>query len=111
MGISLLSELRELGIRLSINGGRLAYDAPSTAINDGLLARMRSQRDELIAAILEQQSNAKQYLTPITGVMCPWCRSPSHLQESSDGIDCHRCHRAAFRFEGESIVRCDWNGR
>ena len=47
----LLADLRAAGVVLSIEGDRLAFDAPAGVMTDGLLARMRSHREELLALV------------------------------------------------------------
>lgn len=108
MVIELLAELRALGVVLSIGaGGRLAYDAPVGVIGDDLLGRMRAERDGLLAALASEHIGP-EYVAPMPGVICPWCRSGERLLEYSKGLQCDRCDRVAFRFEGDSIVRADW---
>ncbi len=48
---TLLAELRAAGVVLSIKGDQLAFDAPARAMTDDLLARMRADRDGLLAAL------------------------------------------------------------
>ncbi|MGN6546504.1 MAG: hypothetical protein ACTHK7_15725 [Aureliella sp.] len=119
-------------MQLSIADGRLAYDAPAGVLTSRLLQSMRDHRDALLQllepsrpALTEERVEPKQAglpkppqppaeparptaLPPMNGVLCPWCRSKHHLFEKADGIDCGNCGRQAWRFEGESIVRCDW---
>ena len=47
----LLAELRALGVVLSIDGGRLAFDAPGDAMTDERLARLRPDRELVLAAM------------------------------------------------------------
>jgi hypothetical protein len=48
----LIAELRALGVRLSIDGdGRLAYDAPAGVMTAERLARLRADRDAVIALV------------------------------------------------------------
>jgi len=48
---TLLAELRSAGVILSIEGDRLAYDAPAGAITDDRFCRMRADRDGLLALL------------------------------------------------------------
>jgi len=48
---TLLAELQSAGVILRIDGDRLAFDAPAKAMTDDLLARMRADRDGLLAAL------------------------------------------------------------
>ncbi len=107
MAMEFLAELLTLGVTLSIDGdGRLAYDAPAGVIDDDLLSRMRAERHGLLAAITER--TGPEYLAPIPGVICPWCRLGEQLLEYAKGLHCDRCDRVVFRFEGDSIIRVDW---
>ena len=135
MAVELLAELRALGVVLSIDGdGRLAYDAPAGVLGDDLMARMRAERDGLLALVERFEERAAiaefdgrltredaealawesieprgpEYLPPMTGVSCPWCGCGERLLEHSEGLRCDGCGRDAWRFEDEAIVRCDW---
>ncbi len=52
----LLADLRAADVRLWIEGGRLAFDAPVGVMTEDLLGRMRSQRDELLSTLSVGQS-------------------------------------------------------
>lgn len=121
----LLAELRASGVMLSIGpGGRLAYDAPAGAINDELMARMRAHRDELLATIecVEESAAIAEHdggmirseaesmaWAECPGVICPGCRSGTHMIVIDGGLYCQSCQRDAWRFDGDAIVRCDWS--
>jgi hypothetical protein len=47
----LITELRAVDVRLRIEGDRLVYDAPSGVITADLLARLRADRDGLLAIL------------------------------------------------------------
>ncbi|MFH8368350.1 MupA/Atu3671 family FMN-dependent luciferase-like monooxygenase [Streptomyces sp. NPDC018031] len=49
--VELLAELRSRDIRLWEEDGRLRFSAPPGALDDGLRARLRARRDELIALL------------------------------------------------------------
>lgn len=114
MAVELLRELRSLGVELSIDGGgRLAFDGPGEVIDDDLLARMRANRDGLMALIRARPTEAlvgdpgPECIEPIPGVICPWCNGGDRLIDSDAGLDCDRCGRLAFRWLGDrSIERC-----
>ncbi len=56
----MLAELRLLGVVLWIDGdGRLAFDAPPHVLDDELLGRMKSNRDELLAEVRASESRAR----------------------------------------------------
>lgn len=112
----LLARLRSVGVVLSLDGdGRLAFDAPADVLTDSLLAKMRSHRDVLLALVEQEQAAIFEpvvvesvYLSPMPGVICPWCRSSEYLTEYDASLRCGNCGREAWRFEGEVIVRADW---
>ena len=122
MATELMAELRSLGVLLSIGAdGSLAYDAPAGVMTDSLIARMRAEREGLLAAVEREdaerpawnelkvaEASGPEYLAPMRGVCCPWCTSGEHLLELPEGLLCDNCGREAFRFEGGSIVRADW---
>jgi hypothetical protein len=47
----LLAELRAADVRLWVDGDRLVYDAPSGVMTDDRLARLRADRDRLLAML------------------------------------------------------------
>ncbi len=124
MSAELLAHLRSVGVVLSIDAdGRLAYDAPDVALTSDLLARMRAERDGLLALVDRNQERAAiielyrddvvvpkpERLAPMTGVYCPWCRSAGDLVEIVDGLHCLNCNRRAWHLDSDgAIVRCDW---
>ena len=48
---TLFSELQAVGVALFIEDGRLAFDAPGGSMTDELLARVRAERDGLMALL------------------------------------------------------------
>ena len=58
----LIAELRALGVVLSFDGGQLGFDAPAGVMTTERLARLRADRDAVIAAL---QSNG-QPVEPVT---------------------------------------------
>lgn len=104
MAIELLAELRALGVELAINcDGQLAFDGPRDVIDDELLARMRTNREGLLALL-----SISQVTAPVSGVICPWCRRGDRLIDSDAGLNCDRCWRLAFRRLADgSIARVD----
>ncbi len=104
MAIELLAELRALGVVLSIDDGRLAYDGPADVLTDDLLARMRDERDGLLAAL----TASPEYLAPMPAVFCPWCQAGDFLLEHPQGLRCDQCGRNAWRLKGDAIERADW---
>jgi hypothetical protein len=48
---SLLGELRALGVRLFLDGGRVAYRAPRGIMTPELLARLSARKAELLALL------------------------------------------------------------
>ena len=99
----LFSELQSAGVRLFVEDGRLAFDAPSGALTDELLARVRAERDGLLAILA-----GEQLATPEpSGVFCPFCRSEL-LEDAERGWRCQKCKRLAWVWTaGGSIVRAD----
>ena len=48
---TLIRELQAVGVRLFIQDGRLAFDAPDGVMTNELLARLRDDRDAVLAAM------------------------------------------------------------
>ena len=103
----LLDELRGLGVVLSLQGDRIAFDAPSGALNDDLLARLRAGRDGLLKILSpESQKNpterqaqgedgdaaCKAKQTEGRSSCCLWCGS-SDLVDDLKGVRCNQCDR------------------
>lgn len=102
----LFSELQTAGVSLFVEDGRLAFDAPGDAMTDDLLARVRADRDGLLALLRADQSATPEP----SGVSCPFCRSDS-LEDCELGWRCLKCKRLAWRWlDGGSIVRVDLEG-
>ncbi len=53
---TLFSELQTAGVALFIEDGRLAFDAPGGSMTDELLARVRAERDGLLALLQGEQA-------------------------------------------------------
>ena len=98
----LMDELRAVGVVLSVDGERLAFDAPAELLTEELLGMMRANREGLLACLM-----AESVPTVSTSVVCPWCRS-ADLVDDAEVIRCGRCRRVAWLVYGESIVRADW---
>ncbi len=99
----LFSELQAVGVTLFIEDGRLAFDAPDGAMTDELLARVRAERDGLLALLTGEQAAAPEP----SGVSCPFCRS-ERLEDVEPGWRCSECKRLAWVWTaGGSIVRAD----
>ena len=99
----LFSELKAVGVSLFIEDGRLAFDALDGAMTPELLARVRDERDGLIAALQGEQAATPEP----SGVSCPFCRGES-LEDVERGWRCCNCNRLAWVWTaGGSIVRAD----
>jgi hypothetical protein len=102
---NLFDDLRAAGVELSIDrDGRLAFDAPADVMTPELLARVRAERDGLMALILGGRFAAT---SEPSGVSCPFCRSEL-LEDVEPGWRCMDCKRLAWVWlPGGSIVRVD----
>ena len=100
---TLFSELQTAGVSLFIEDGRLAFDAPDGSMTDELLARVRDEREGLLATL-----QGKKAATPErSGASCPNCRS-GLLEDVELGWRCCHCKRLAWVWlPGGSIVRAD----
>jgi len=58
----LLAELRALGVALSIDSGQLGFDAPAGVMTTDRLARLRADRDAVVAAL----ESIEQPVEPVT---------------------------------------------
>jgi ribosomal protein L37AE/L43A len=109
----LLAELQSAGVVLSIVDEGLAFDAPAEAITDDRLARMRADRDGLLALLrwpvvvprIEPEPMPVIIPEP-SAVVCPWCGS-DRLADNAQGIVCERCERLAWGLMDASLVRAD----
>lgn len=100
---TLMRELQAVGVALFIEDGRLAFDAPGGALTDELLARVRAERDGLLAILAGEQAATPEP----SGVSCPFCRGES-LKDAEHGWRCQKCKRLAWVWTaGGSIVRAD----
>ena len=57
----LLAEFKAAGILLSIESGRLAFDAPAGAMTDERLVRLRKDRDAVLAALALVEKQAANW--------------------------------------------------
>lgn len=101
----LLYRLRALGVELTIEEDRLAFDAPIGVLTESLLAEMKALRDELIACLSGTIVAAETFSIP--GVICPFCVHDQFVEESS-GWRCKKCDRMAWGWVGRSFVRADY---
>ena len=100
---TLLRELKAIGVNLFIEDGRLGFDAPSGSMTDELLARVRADREGLLALLQGEQRT----ITEPSGAICPYCRSEL-LEDVELGWRCCKCKRLAWIWlPGGSIVRAD----
>lgn len=103
----LLSELKSAGVSLFIEDGRLAFDAPGGSMSDELLARVRAERDGLIAILAGLVVPLADPVVILSGASCPFCRSES-LEDVERGWLCQNCKRLAWVWlPGGGIVRAD----
>lgn len=85
--MSLLVELEALGVRLSSRNGRLTLDAPEGAVTEGIAARVREHRDELLSVVEAWNLPVQIHASEDEG---PWPLSPgqrrlwSLLKDSPD---------------------------
>ena len=101
--MTLLSELKAVGVTLFIEDGRLAFDAPADVMTPELLARVRAERDGLLAALQGEKPAGNEP----SGVSCPFCRGEL-LEDVELGWRCCNCKRLAWVWTaGGSIVRAD----
>ncbi len=99
----LFRELQAVGVSLFIEDGRLAFDAPGGALTDELLARVRAERDGLLAMLTGEQAATPER----SGASCPFCRSEL-LEDVEPGWRCCDCKRLAWVWTSSgSIVRVD----
>lgn len=54
--LAILDELRDLDVRLEVDGDRLVVDAPKAVMSDEMRARLREHKAELLAVLLDQDS-------------------------------------------------------
>lgn len=67
----LLSELRRLGVKLSLEDGQLRCRAPSGTLSDVLLSQMREMREEIIRALEGATVMAQPGLEPLVAMKRP----------------------------------------
>lgn len=106
----LMAELIGLGVVLRADDGKLAYDAPAGAITDDLLARMRTDRDGLLAILagLADDPVAAHGDRFETTIVCPFCRGRD-LVDDAGGLRCGRCRALAWiDTAGGGLVRADY---
>jgi len=125
----LLADLRAAGVSLSFEGDRLGFDAPAGALSDDLLARMRADRDGLLAELRggdpepsgpvgvgDDRGDVAESAAvgdpaepepPADLIRCPWCPSAG-LSDDPGGLRCSSCGRLAWRATAEGgLVRAD----
>jgi hypothetical protein len=116
----LLAELRAAGVVLSVVDEGLAFDAPADAMTEDRLARMRADREGLLALLgggpvevprIEPEPQPVVDAQPEvegvgSAVVCPWCGS-DRLANDAEGVRCERCERLAWVLVGASLVRAD----
>ena len=101
----LFSELQTAGVKLFIEDGRLAFDAPGDAMTDELLARVRAERDGLLALLTGLSVPAADPEAPplvcVVSILpvgaARGCRAGLAvlpLQVAGLGLDCWRFNRA-----------------
>jgi thioesterase domain-containing protein len=106
----LLSTLRERGVRLSVEDGRLKCDAPQGILDDGLRAQLAAHKEELLALIggAETALSAPRSLVPLkpTGEHPPLFARPGH----NGDVFCYRAlaehldrHRPLYGVEPKGI--------
>lgn len=105
-------ELLAAGVVLAVSdAGRLLIDAPRDVLTEDLLARVRADRDGLLALLrgeLHNPETAAERMPSITE-LCPWC-GPVRLLDDPNGLRCERCERLAWVFGERSITRADYLG-
>jgi thioesterase domain-containing protein len=77
-----LSSLRERGVRLSVEDGRLKCDAPPGILDDGLRAQLAARKEELLTLIADAETalTGPRSLVPLkpTGDLPPLFARPGH---------------------------------
>ena len=107
----LLRELQAVGVTLFIQDGRLAFDAPAGVMTDERLARLRADRDAVLAAL----QSIEQPVGPVPdsdeiplGFNCPFCQC-RRFDDEPRGMRCRDCSRLAWLFLADgSVVRVDY---
>gem|GEM_PF-5964999 len=94
---TLLAELRSAGVILSIEGDRLAYDAPAGAITDDRCCRMRADRDGLLALLRPEPVVDAVAADPVAvALLIPW--------PDTDSPPCPRCGVKLVRLAASPII-------
>jgi ribosomal protein S27AE len=107
---SLLAELQSVGVVLSVEGDRLAFDAPADVLTDDMLGRLRADRDGLLAVI--SRPDAAPVADPgpavqTSSIRCPVCDGID-LAEDPGGLRCGSCGAVAWVATAEGgLARCD----
>lgn len=107
----LIAEFKAAGIVLSIDAGRLAFDAPAGMMTHERLARLRADREAVVAALQENEkpleSVPESDEMPV-GVHCPFCNC-RRIQDDPRGMRCRSCSGLAWLFLANgSVVRADY---
>jgi hypothetical protein len=88
---ALLAELRAADVRLWVDGDRLAYDAPPGVMTDDRLARLRADRDGLLAMLRrpinpEPVRRCSSHLMPFDAI-----EGPDPSRSGWVRLTCRRC--------------------
>ena len=117
----LFRDLQAVRVTLFIEDGRLGFDAPDGALTDELLARLRADREAVLAALVKQtdtpeilSGEIEQPVDPVPesdemppGIHCPFC-SCRRFTDEPRGMRCRNCSRLAWLFlPNGSAVRFD----
>jgi hypothetical protein len=83
----LVTDLRARGVRLTVEGGRLTYDAPKGVVKPSELEELRSHRAELLAYLKAQAANT----TADPAGPCPACGAGQFWQLPGEPWHCRHC--------------------
>ena len=123
--IALLAEVRDAGIRVSLNGDKLRLEAPRGAVSPSLQARLRAHKPELIAVLKDALGDTRARLLGLCADL------PGNLVDLLADVDVDACGglpddtlraylRALYRRqrmdagkvpeEWQAVARCDGCG-
>lgn len=112
----LMRELSDLGVVLSVEGGRLAFDAPADVMTEDLLGRMRADRAGLLALLnpssgpAGHRPNVTPSVSPLLALLNP---SPGDaavaVPEADPGVVA--IVEAFEELSPEDVPACDTCGR
>jgi hypothetical protein len=95
---ALLAELRSADVRLRIEGDRLTCDAPAGVMTADLLARLRADRDGLLAMM--RRAHDAPAVDPVPADQSPSIRCPAcggiKLFDDPGGLRCQSCRALAW---------------